>query len=409
MVGVFFLIVLFFILNQAIFAVYRKRHSFLDKKKLNLLYLYHLIFYGVYTWYAYNNPSDSKAYYDTIERHSGSWFELFGTDTAFIHFLAYPFYSIGFSYDMLMLTFAWFGYLGFVYAYLFFREKIPIKINVFKKIDLFTLILFFPNMHFWTASLGKGSAIFLGLMMFTYAIIKPKSRVFLLILSSIIIFYIRPHVFLFVAVGTVLGYMSGEEKIPFWQKAFVFIALGGALILVQDQILAVMGLQDSENIIADFQEQSEERSEDLSQSGSGLDLNSYPLPFKLFTFWFRPLFIDAPNILGLIVSAENLIYLLLFIKILRKDFIKFIRKAPSVVKMSLVIFLTTSLAMTFIMSNLGIIMRQKQMVMYYLFFVIYYYLAQKKYYQIMKIRKKKLANKSNKDHLSNVGLGKNAI
>ncbi|WP_424493675.1 hypothetical protein [Salinimicrobium sp. GXAS 041] len=400
MLGVFFLIILFFILNQGIFGAYSKRHAFFDKKKLNLLYLYHLFFYGVYTWYARNNASDSLHYFEIISIHQGSWFDLFGTDTAFIHFLGYPFYSIGFSYDMLMLTFAWFGYLGFVYAYMFFREKIPIKVTIFKNIDLFSLILFFPNMHFWTASLGKGSAIFLGLMMYTYAVIKPKSRLFLLFLGSVIIYYIRPHVFMFVAVGTVLGYMSGKEKIPMWQKALVFISLGGGLLLVQDQILAVMNLQNSENIIEDFQAQSEERSEDLSKSGSGVDMSSYPLPFKLFTFWFRPLFIDAPNILGIITSFENLIYFLLFLKIMKKDFIKFIKKSPAVVKMSFVIFISTSFAMTFVMSNLGIIMRQKSMVMYYIFFVIYYYLAQKRYKKMLKI--KHLRQKRRKNEVATV-------
>jgi hypothetical protein len=120
-------------------------------------------------------------------------------------------------------------------------------------------------------------------------------------------------------------------------------------------------------------------------------MSSYPLPFKLFTLWFRPLFIDAPNILGLITSVENLLYLLLFFKIWKKDFVKFIIKSPAMVKMSLVIFFTTSLAMTFVMSNLGIIMRQKTMVMYFLFFVIYYYLAQKKYDRILRFRKLKRA------------------
>lgn len=383
MLGVLFLIFLFFILNQIIFGIYSKRHSFLDRKKLNFLYLYHLLFYGVYSWYAYNNPSDSLRYFKDLKNFNGSWFELFGTDTKFINFFSYPFYKLGFTYDMLMVTFAWFGYLGFVYAYMFFREKIPIKIKVFGRIDLFTLILFFPNMHFWTASLGKGSAIFLGLMMFTYAIIQPRSRIFLLILGSIIIYYIRPHVFMFVAVGTLLGYMSGKEKIPLWQKAMVFISLTGVLILVQDQILGVMELQGSENLLEEFQEQSEKRSADLSKSGSGVDMSNYPLPFKLFTFWFRPLFVDAPNILGIITSFENLIYLILFLKILNKNFLQFIKKAPAVVKMSLIIFLMTSLAMTFVMSNLGIIMRQKSMVMYFLFFVIYYYLAQKKYDRII--------------------------
>ncbi len=353
---------------------------------MNLLYVYHMVFYGIYTWYAYNNPSDSKRYFRDVNEHTGTWFELFGTDTNFINFISYPLYKLGFNYDMLMVSFAWFGYLGFLYAYLFFREKIPVKVKFFK-VDLLTLILFFPNMHFWTASLGKGAPIFLGLMMFSYAIIDPKSRAFLLILGSVIIFYIRPHVFMFVAVGAVLGFMSGKEKIAFWKKALVYIGMIGALVMVQDQILGVMGLQDSENLIEDFQAASSKNAEDLSVAGSGVDMSAYPLPLKLFTFWFRPLFIDAPSVLGLITSFENLLYLLLFMKILKKDFFKFILKSPALVKMSLVIFLMASFAMTFVMSNLGIIMRQKSMVMYFIFFVIYYYLAEKKYLDIVKLKK----------------------
>jgi len=387
MIGILFLLLLFFIINQAIFNVFAKRHPFFDRKKMNLLYLYHMVFYGVYLWYAYNNPSDSNNYFREISVHTGSWLELWGTDTTFINFLGYPFYKLGFNYEMLMLTFAWLGFLGFLYAYLFFREKIPLKIRVFKRIDLLTLILFFPNMHFWTASLGKGAPIFLGLMMFTYAIVNPKRRIYLLILGSVIIFYIRPHVFMFVAVGAVLGYMSGKEKIAFWKKALVYVTMIGSLVMVQDQILGVMGLQDSENLIEDFQAASSKNAEDLSSAGSGVDMSTYPLPLKLFTFWFRPLFIDAPNILGLITSFENLLYLLLFLKILKRDFIKFILASPALVKMSLVIFLMSSFAMTFVMSNLGIIMRQKSMVMYFIFFVIYYYLAQKKYLKLLKMQK----------------------
>ena len=80
--------------------------------------------------------------------------------------------------------FAWFGYLGFVYAYLFFKENIPVNVKVFKRFDLLQLILFFPNMHFWTVSLGKGSLIFMGLMMFTYPPKINKKSLFLGFLSE---------------------------------------------------------------------------------------------------------------------------------------------------------------------------------------------------------------------------------
>lgn len=387
MLGVIFLFIFLFLVNQGIFNYFKKKHRFFDSKKMNLLYIYHSLFYGFYFWYIQNNPSDSKGYYEKVSIHEGSWFELFGTDTNFIEFIGYPFYTLGISsFEMIMFLFSWFGYLGFVYAYLFFRENIPLKIKVFR-MDFLTLLLFLPNMHFWTVSFAKGAPIFLGLMMFTYAITNPQRRYFLLVLGSFIIFQIRPHVFMFVAVGAVVGYLSGRERISLQKKILISSVLIGTLYLVQDKILGVINMESTANLVGGFENFSEKRAADLSQSGSGVDMGSYPLPLKLFTFWFRPLFIDAPSLMGIITSFENLLYLLLFIKILKRDFIKFIIKSPSFVKMSLMIFFSTSLAMTFIMSNLGIIMRQKSMVMYYIFFVIYYYLAQKKYTRIMKLRK----------------------
>jgi hypothetical protein len=392
MLGAFFLISVLFFITQGLFSSLSKKHAFFSKKLMNQLFWYHIVFLGIYYSYTIFNRSDSKMYFSRPQREGWDWFDYFGTSTTFIDFLSYPFINfLGFNYEMMMVLFAWMGYLGFVYAYLFFRENIPVKITVFKNFDLLTLILFFPNMHFWTASLGKGAPIFLGLMMFAYAIKSTKSRLMTLILGSILIYFIRPHVFLFVAVGTLLGYMSGKEKISFGRKLFIYIVMIGGLWLAQDQILGVVGLEGSENLVEDFGDFSEDRSESLSTSGSGVDMASYPLPLKLFTFWFRPLFFDAPGILGLITSIENLMYLLLFVKILKKDFITFIKNSTVVVKMSLVVFFLSSFAMTFVMSNLGIIMRQKSMVMYFAFFVIYYYLAEKKYDKILRFRKLKRA------------------
>jgi len=390
------LIIFLFLINQGLFSSLVKKHRWFSKKMMNGLFLYHLFFFGVYYWYALFNNSDSKSYFESPQDPNFGWLDYFGTSTTFIDFISWPFINVlGFNYEMMMILYAWFGYIGFVYAYMFIRENIPISVKVFKNVDFLFLILFLPNMHFWTVSLGKGAPIFMGLMLFAYAVKAPKSRIITLLLGSFIIYFIRPHVFLFVAVGTVLGFMTGKEKISFGKKLMIYVGMIGGLILVQDQILAVANLSGSDDLISDFENFSEDRSEDLSSSGSGVSMASYPLPLKLFTFWFRPLFFDAPGILGLIVSAENLIYLLLFLKICRKSFLKFLKKSPVTVKMSLTVFLLTSLAMTFVMSNLGIIMRQKSMVMYFLFFVIYYFLAQEKYDRIIKLRKKNLVKKEN--------------
>ena len=246
MIGGIVLIVLLLILNQAIFVGISKRHAFFQKKTMNGLYGYHMFFFLVYYLYALFNNSDSKLYFTRPSAVNMSWLDFFGTSTTFIDFLSYPFINIlGFNYEMSMVLFAWMGYLGFLYAYLFFRENIPLKIKVLKNFDFLTLILFLPNMHFWTASLGKGAPIFMGLMMYAYAIRNTKQRWLMLLFSSCIIYFIRPHVFLFVAVGTVLGYMTGSEKISFKRKLLIYTVMIGGLILVQDQILGMAGLNNA--------------------------------------------------------------------------------------------------------------------------------------------------------------------
>ncbi|MEW5676322.1 hypothetical protein ABGT15_08420 [Flavobacterium enshiense] len=347
---------------------------------MNKLYWYHMLFFVVYYTYALYNPSDSKHYYLLAYEAGSQWTEFFETGTKFVSFLAGPFVEIGFSYTSLMLLFAWMGYVGFVYAYLLFKENIPMPVKVFNKIDFLTLILFLPNMHFWTVSLGKGAVIFMGLMVFTHAVRFPQKRILGLLIGGFFIYMIRPHVMLFVLVGVMVGLLTGRGKLSTPMKILIVIASVGFLAAASQSILGVAKLEGSENVVADFEQFAEKRSTGLSQSaGSGVAMSNYPLPIKFFTFWFRPLFVDSPGALGFFSSFENLIYLLLFAKILNKRFLVFIRRAPYMVKMSGIVFLLSSFALTFVMSNLGIIMRQKSMVMYFGFFVIGYFLADEKW------------------------------
>lgn len=382
MIDIVFIIifVLLLILNKLILGSLSRKYPFLNKSLLNKLYWYHLFFFGVYAIYASYNPSDSIHYYKVSKNIGDYWIILFQPGTKFISFIATPFVQLGFSYLTLMLMFAWMGYIGFVYAYLIFRENINIEVKVFKRFDLLTLLLFLPNMHFWTVSLGKGSIIFMGLMLFTHAVKSPQKRLFALILGAFLVYMVRPHVMLFVLVGVMVGLLTGRDKLKLNVKVLILVISLGFLYQASTTILAVAQLDNSENVVEDFEQFSSGRAIGLSENaGSGIAMNNYPLPLKFFTFWFRPLFVDSPNILGLFSSLENLLYLLLFFKICNRRFIKFIRKSPYMVKMSAIVFLLTSFAMTFVMSNLGIIMRQKSMVMYFGFFVIYYFLANEKW------------------------------
>ncbi len=392
MINFDFLIVfiLLYTINSILLNSLAKKYSFFDKNLMNKLYWYHLIFFIIYFIYTIYNRSDSLLYYEIACNIDIDISNNLYSGTRFIPFLAAPFAQIGLSYLSLMLIYSWMGYVGFIYAFLYFKENIPINIKVFGRFDLLNILLFFPNMHFWTASLGKGSVIFMGLMMFCHAIKFPQKRIIVLILGGFFIYMVRPHVMFFVLVGVMIGIMTGKEKISLGIKIFVLISSLVFLVIASNSILALANIENSDNIVDDFEQFSESRSIKLETSAdSGVSMSNYPLPLKLFTFWFRPLFVDSPGVLGLFSSAENFIYLLLFAKIFNRRFLRFIIKAPYMVKMSAIVFLLSSFALTFVMSNLGIIMRQKSMVMYFGFFVIYYFLAQEKWYQIKREEERK--------------------
>ena len=384
MIDFVFVFIALFMANQVLYRNLSNKFAFFDKKLMNRLYWYHLVFFLIYFTYATFNASDSKSYYLNAGRVREGWIELFQTGTKFIVFIANPLVEYGLSYISVTLIFAWTGYVGFVFAYLFFRENITLNVTVFKKYDLLKLLLFLPNMHFWTASLGKGSLIFMGLMLFAYALRFPQKRIVALLLGGFLVYMIRPHVMLFVLVGVMVGIITGKSKLGAGIKLLILAASIAFLIAAKGSILSVAKLQDSENVVQDFDQFAAEQTGRLETSGSGVQMSNYPLPFKFFTFWFRPLFVDSSGILGMFSSAENLIYLLLFAKISNRRFLRFIIKAPYLVKTSLIIFMLTSFALTFVMSNLGIMMRQKSMVMYFAFFVIYYFLASEKFQLLQK-------------------------
>ena len=280
----------------------------------------------------------------------------------------------------MMFLYSFFGYIGFVYAYLFFRENIPVDVKVFKRYDLLTLLLFLPNMHFWTASLGKGSLIFMGLMMFAFAIKRPRQRIVALLIGGFFVYMIRPPVMLFILSGVMVGLLTGREKLSIGTRIILVLASIAFLYSASSTILGVVKIdENSESVVEDFQEYANAQSDRLETSNSGVGMQDYILPYKLFTLWFRPLFFDSPGLLGIISSAENLIYLLLFYKIFNLRFLAFIRKAPYMVKVSAITFILGSYGMTFVLTNLGIIMRQKTMIMYFGFFVIYYFIAEEQW------------------------------
>lgn len=337
------------------------------------LYWYHLLFFLLYYAYATNNNSDSKSYYQklTFGLRGDTWLDFYGVGTPFVEFVAYPFVKyLGFSYEAIMLLFAFAGFVGFIYFYLFLTRFLHYKHKLFK-LDVILLLMFLPNMHFWTVSLGKGAAIFLGLGMFFYGLVDFRKNWLPLLIGSVIIFHIRAHIMLVIILAILISAIFSSKGIKNWQKVLIIIVSLIVLSPVANTFIEYARIEetDAEGITNFIQH----RGSELGKATSSVDINNYNQFSKLFTFLFRPLFFDAPNVLGLIVSFENLFYLLMFLRVLSFRFLKYVLQAHWLVKTSFIVFIGVTIALAQISGNMGIAIRQKAQIMYLVFFVILAY------------------------------------
>jgi hypothetical protein len=346
-----------------------KRYPVVKPKTIYYLFFYHYLFATIYYLYALFNPSDSKGYFAKIMTNyrGPDWFSFYGTSTTFIEFLGYPLIRfVGLTYESMMVLFSYFGFMSFCFFLVFFRENMKTQVKLFK-MDAVLFIMFLPNFHFWTASFGKGSIISLGMALVFFSFRHVRSRFLYLLIGSLIVYHVRPHVMFIILVALVLGYLFSGSKIPIVQKVFIVACAGVVLAFIFEDVLVMTGLD--EDFLNDSLSLSE-RAKDLQRATSGVDISNYNFFEKLFTFLYRPLFFDAPGLLGLFVSVENVIYLVLTAKLFQSGSLKFLWNSDAMVKTSLIAFIAVSIALAQISGNLGLAIRQKSQVMILLMFVI---------------------------------------
>ncbi len=377
MLGIITLIITGF-LAFYIVSLLRDRYTYIDINFLHRIFYYHAFLSFVYYLYAVFNRSDSRNYYFKVLNgfRGDNWFDYYGTSTTFIEFLAFPFIKfLGFNYDSCMALFAFFGYLGFVFMYIFFRENIQFN-HKFLGVDLMALFFFLPNLHFWSGSLGKGSIIFLGIGIFFFGISKVQSRWLYILLGGIIIYHVRPHIMLVILVSSAMGFIFSSKGISVAIRVVFLVCASIAFFYIYQDVLSLVGIDEEEfvNEGVDFSH----RVKELSKATSGIDLANYSLPEQVFAFLYRPLFFDAPGLLGVIVSVENVFYLLMTFRIFSLKGVGFIFTGNFLIKAAFLSFITISIALAQISGNLGLAIRQKSQVMILFLFVIISFLDKQK-------------------------------
>jgi len=332
----------------------------------------------VYYLYALFNPSDSWGYFYKVTGNfrGENWMDFYGTSTTFIEFVGYPFIKyLNFSYEACMALFSFFGFVGYIYFYAFFKENIRFSHELFG-VELVTLIFYLPNLHFWSTSFGKGSIIFMGIAFFFYGLSKIKSRWLFIVVGGVIIYHVRPHIMLVMLASSVIGFTFTTKGLSIPLRLFFLAGVSIAFVFIYGDVLTLVGVDEQE--LATQGVDLTHRASELTKATSGVDITSYSLPMQVFTFLYRPLFVDAPGVLGLIVSFENVFYLLFTLQLLTLGGIRFLIGGNFLIKTAFFSFLTTSVALAQIAGNLGLAIRQKSQVMMLFLFVIMIYRDQEK-------------------------------
>jgi hypothetical protein len=375
------------LMSYFLIGILKQRHKKLEKPFMMALFFYHTLISIAYYFYARTNASDSVNYYaKAVGQFKGdNLFDYYGVSTSFIEFFAFFFVNrLGFNYEACMAFFSWLGFLGFLFFYIFFKERIKSSPKIFG-FDGLHLLFLLPNLHFWSASLGKGSLIYFGFGLFFFSLNRPDVRFWALLIGGWLIFQIRPHIFYVILIAIGLGYTFSTKGVAITYRVLILMVAAVMLYFIYDDILKLTGLEDD----SIMDPMISHRATELAKATSGIDIANYSIPEKLFAFWFRPLFFDAPGILGYIVSFENLFYLIFFARLLRPAGLQFLVTCDALAKTCLFTFIGVSFALAQISGNLGLAMRQKSQVMILMLFVILKFTDEQNVARIMLVRKRK--------------------
>ncbi|WP_276496869.1 hypothetical protein [Pontibacter litorisediminis] len=352
-------ILLILILAPVAISFFAKQEGLKSKKYLSYLWYYHLLFGLIFILYVTNFGGDALNYWRNKGISLDSYLEG-GPGTAFMHVVNYPFVHIlNLSFVTGSLLYCFIGYLGILFFYLFASKlnKHNPKIGGYY---LLPWIFFLPNIHFWSSGIGKDTISFFCIGFFFYCTLNPAKHIVGILISSVLVYYVRPHIAMFLLLSFGVGALL-DKRLKIGYKLILSTGFAVAGVMLFDDVMEYVKLDEvSTESIEEF---SSTRVYNLSRShtGSSVDITSYPLPFKVFTFLFRPLFIDAHNITSLFASVENLILLLLTFSIVKATPISSFKEAPYQLKSMFFFVIIGAIAFSNIMGNMGIMVRMKNM------------------------------------------------
>jgi len=185
---------------------------------------------------------------------------------------------------------------------------------------------------------------------------------------------IRPHIALMLLFSIFLCFLLFGK----WQWKTKLIASAVAMAVFSGLFYMFLQLSEIKRLDFDRIRRFNEFSLlSFKDSGTYVPIIEYPYPYKLFTFYFRPLFNEIPSFYGLVLGLENSLILVLHLV----AFVLFLRHYrevvfPLVFKAVLLFSVISGLLIVQRYSGFGIFARTKIMIQPFVMVVLLWIIAQ---------------------------------
>lgn len=280
----------------------------LKKNQLIVLFFYHLLFI-IIAFQLRVGKGISDAHFYWAENYNLSkchWldFATYGTD--FVLFLNYPFIKLGCPFWFGFLLYGMIGFLGILMMIKWVELTIGNEVKV-RNVNVLYLFFFMPNLHFWTANIGKESLMFFSIASILYALASNKFKSISFIAAALLLLLIRPHVALML-VSAIVVVMIFDPKFNLKKRVAILLTSFGTITLLFYMVLQLSKIKYFDwNRIMYFNEYSVLS---FRHSGSYVPMLNHNYFYRIFSFNFRPLFYDVKSFLGIIASIENILTLM---------------------------------------------------------------------------------------------------
>lgn len=363
------LLTLFITIGYTIKYSFSKLSSY-DFGVLNLLYFYHLSMSMVYTWMVESSIGDAQKYWGVPKLlNNEQIIDIIMDDPTkgnFLYIINYiPSNLLDISFFSGNLLYGILGYFGLLLLYLTVKDLFPLNryLNRIRILNfsIFPTLLFLPNFHFWSSGIGKDTIVFFSICAIIYAMLDIRKRWGFIVMGILLTYFVRPHILLLLFGSFAASYLLKSRLLAI-QKAFILLAMVAIFIPFLNSVAEFANLEEAS--LDSFQEFSEVQSEKLSKrASSSIDVSSLPYPLKVLTFLYRPLFFDASGALGLISSIENLVWVVLTIYFILQKPIRIFKSSSFIILSCFIYWLTGALVFAPVFGNLGIIIRERNMIL----------------------------------------------